>query len=144
MTMLPEESSACLGPVLRRANLNQEFINNLADSLFFDALCNALKSAYQAKNSKTIKGVLLILDTCAQAGYAPQFKLFLDMMALFLKTSSELTKPAALIFVTLSSHKKMAGHFKKSPPLVKYFEVLLKNDSMSKPASIFLSNVKNS
>lgn len=141
LNTMPDEAAYCLGPVLRRSQLDQTYITHFSDFAFFDALFNCAKKSFKEKNVRTLKGILIILDTCAAAGYHSSYKLFLEMLASLLKTSSELTKHAALIFVTFSSHQSLARLFKNNQALIKYFQLLQRNESMQKPASIFLSNL---
>lgn len=137
----PDEVLPSLGTVLRRANLNQGMIYNLEDAEFFDALSEKMK--IMENNEQMMLGSFVILDCCVRSGYTPKFKLFFDQLSSLLQKSNNLTKPAALMFVSLSSHSKIAAAFKHVGGLVKYFEMLKSKGILRDAATVFLNNINS-
>ena len=137
-----EDSLTSMGTVLRRMGLAQQFIDRLTDAQFFDNLLDVMKSV-DPNDVQLLHGSFLIFDTCARVGYSPAYKNFLNLLAGFLKHSGPTTKQAAMLFVTLSSHKRIAAHFKKNSSLISFFTKLQNSShSMSKPSAVFLSNIQ--
>ena len=131
-----------LGTVLRRIVLSQQFIDRLDDANFFMILLDVMKNIDHS-DQPLMHGAFLILDTLIKGGFSSNYRHFLDFLASFLKESNANTKQAALIFVSLSSHSRMAKHFKYNHPLVSYFTKLQNSQSMSSAARVFLSNINS-
>ena len=137
-----QEVLLSLGTVLRRIVLSQQFIDRLDDASFFNYLLDIMKNMDHS-NQPLMHGAFIILDTLIKAGFSSNYRHYLEFLAGFLKESTQNTKQAALIFVSLSSHSRMAKHFKTNHALVSYFTKLQSSHSMSNAAKVFLSNIKS-
>lgn len=118
---IPDDVIPSLATVLRRADLNQGLLSTMTDNSFFEALLEKMSVIPSKENEKKILGTMVILDSCVQKGYSSDFKLFIHLLTNLIQKSNNLTKPAAMLIVSLSSHSKMASRFKKIQGLVEYF-----------------------
>ncbi|EAX93749.1 TKL family protein kinase [Trichomonas vaginalis G3] len=141
LRQIPNEVLVSLGSVFRRMPIDQSLMYRLTEDDFFEALQE--KMNVYAYDDQKMLGAFIILDACIQKGYSSDYKLFIDLLANCIENSNNLTKPAALLFVALSSHSKMAARFKKVDGLVSYFKELKEKNVIADAATVFLNNISS-
>lgn len=124
--------------IFRRANLNQDIIDNLTECTFFKRfLCSVKKF----DDLSVLSACNTLLDHISRIGTTSDLALFLPLLGKMLSFRNELATGAIYVITSFSYHRFLAEKL-RNPELMNYFEAILKIPSLEKIAQVFLRNIE--